>query len=41
MRDGGQIELKEGWTSDLLAKDSRDILTQIFHDITAANVAPA
>ena len=41
LRDGGQMELKEGWTSDLLAKDSRDILTQIFHDITAANVAAA
>jgi hypothetical protein len=41
LRDGSQMELKEGWTSDLLAKDSRDVLTQIFHDITAANVAAA
>jgi Zn-dependent protease with chaperone function len=35
LRDGSQVELKEGWTSDLLAKDSRDILVQIFRDINA------
>lgn len=36
LRDGSQMELKEGWTSDLLSKDSRDVLVQIFNDINAA-----
>lgn len=39
LRDGSQLELKEGWTSDLLAKDSRDILVQIFNDINATVAA--
>jgi hypothetical protein len=39
LRNGEQIELKEGWTSDLLAKDSRDVLLGIFRTITATNLA--
>jgi Zn-dependent protease with chaperone function len=41
LRNGSQMELKEGWTSNLLAKDSRDILTRIFREISAANAAAA
>lgn len=39
LRDGSRTELKEGWTSDLLAKDSRDVLVQIFGSINAAVAA--
>jgi Zn-dependent protease with chaperone function len=39
LRSGEQIELKEGWTSDLLAKDSRDVLLGVFRTITATNLA--
>jgi Zn-dependent protease with chaperone function len=35
LHDGSRMDLKEGWTSDLLAKDSRDLLLQIFRDINA------
>jgi Zn-dependent protease with chaperone function len=30
MRNGERLELKEGWTSDLLHKQSRDVLLEIF-----------
>ena len=39
LRSGGQIELKEGWTSDLLAKESRDVLLEVFRGINATNLA--
>ncbi|MEV6970003.1 M48 family metallopeptidase [Hamadaea sp. NPDC051192] len=35
MRNGEQLELKEGWTSDLLHKQSRDVLLEILEGIGA------
>lgn len=35
LRNGQTVELKEGWTSDLLSKDSRDTLVGIFNSINA------
>jgi len=41
MRNGEQLELKEGWTSDLLHKQSRDVLLEIFANINAQRVGAA
>jgi Zn-dependent protease with chaperone function len=41
MRNGEQLELKEGWTSDLLHKQSRDVLLEIFKNINNERVGTA
>jgi hypothetical protein len=32
--DGRQIELKERWDSELITKDSRDVLLNVLHSIS-------
>lgn len=39
MRNGEQLEFKEGWTSDLLHKQSRDVLQEILDNINADHLA--
>jgi Zn-dependent protease with chaperone function len=41
LRDGGQLMIKEAWASDLLNKQSRDVLSEIFRNINADRLTTA